>query len=130
MSFQISISPSRRAAARYIAHVRRVLQKALAEEEAKGPEGIKQADIARAIGVNRSVIHRELRGHADLTLGRVAELAWALGRKPRFDLEVPTAVLGQNVPPIEPGAVVVFKVTTETSVEREAHIREPARVFG
>jgi transcriptional regulator with XRE-family HTH domain len=89
-SFQIAISPSKRAAGRFVLHVRRMIQKALAEEEKK--RGITQSDIARAIGVNRSVISREIRGHKDLTLGRVAELAWALGRKASFDLpEIQTA---------------------------------------
>ena len=93
-SFQIAITPSRRAAARFIAHVRRTVQKALAEEEASG--GARQADIARSIGVNRSVIHREIRGHKDLTLGRLAEIAWAMGREPTFDLIRPVLPDGVN----------------------------------
>jgi plasmid maintenance system antidote protein VapI len=64
--------------------VRRAIQKALAEEEAR--RGLTQSDIARAIGVHRSVINREIRGYKDLTLGRVAELAWAMGRFPAVDL--------------------------------------------
>jgi plasmid maintenance system antidote protein VapI len=83
-SFQISITPSRRAAARYIASVRKELLEALAEESAAS--GMSQSDIARAIGVHRSIINRELRGQKDLTLGRVAELAWAMGRKASFAL--------------------------------------------
>lgn len=107
MSFRISITPSRRAAGRFVAHVRRELQKALALEEARGPEGVKQADIARAIGVNRSVIHRELRGHADLTLGRVAELAWAMGRMPKFELAQAVVEVGANRPTHTTGAYTV-----------------------
>jgi transcriptional regulator with XRE-family HTH domain len=83
MSFQITVAPSRRAAARFVVSVRRALQKAFVEEQAK--TGISQADIARALDVHRSVINRELRGSKDLTLGRVAELAWALGREPFFE---------------------------------------------
>ena len=83
-SFQISVTPSRRAAGRFVTQVRRAIQKALAEERKKS--GITQSDIARAIGVHRSVINREIRGQKDLTLGRVAELAWALGRIPSFEL--------------------------------------------
>src|SRR5665213_2091821 len=73
-SFQITIEPNRRAAARFVSKVRRTIQKAFAEEQKK--RGLSQADIARAIGVNRSVINRELKGFKDITLGRVAELAW------------------------------------------------------
>jgi transcriptional regulator with XRE-family HTH domain len=97
-SFQITITPSKRAAGRFISHVRRAIQKALAEEEKK--RGITQSQIAREIGVNRSVISREIRGHKDLTLGRIAELAWALGRKPVFDLPETAVTAGSNLPPI------------------------------
>ena len=83
-SFQITISPSKRAAGRFVYRVRRALQKALAEEQEK--RGLNQSAVARAIGVHRSVINRELRGRKDITLGRVAELAWALGRRAVLEL--------------------------------------------
>jgi transcriptional regulator with XRE-family HTH domain len=83
-SFRGSLTPTRREAARFVTGVRRSLQKALAEESEK--RGLSQSDIAREIGVHRSVINRELQGYQDITLGRVAELACALGRKPTFDL--------------------------------------------
>jgi plasmid maintenance system antidote protein VapI len=88
-SFRISIRPSRRAAARIIAKVRRALQKALVEQSQAS--GLSQSDIARAIGVHRSVINRELRGQKDITLGRVGELAWALGRTIVFELQAPAS---------------------------------------
>jgi DNA-binding XRE family transcriptional regulator len=94
-SFQITIAPNRRAAARFVSQVRRALQKAFAEEQKK--QGLSQADIARAIGVNRSVINRELKGFKDITLGRVAELAWALGRAPTFHLDKQITTIGQNI---------------------------------
>ena len=84
MSFRITISPKDQAAGRFVSRVRRELQKALAEESQK--RGLTQSDLARAIGVNRSVISRELRGHKDLSLSRVAELAWAMGRRPVFEI--------------------------------------------
>jgi transcriptional regulator with XRE-family HTH domain len=83
-SFQITISPSRRAAARFIASVRRAIQQALVEEYKA--RGLTQSDIARVIKVHRSVINREIRGEKDLTLGRIAELAHVLGRHPTFSL--------------------------------------------
>jgi transcriptional regulator with XRE-family HTH domain len=95
-SFQISISPSRRAAARFVTGVRRKILKALEEEGKK--RGLKQTDIARAIGIHRSVINRELRGKKDMTLGRVAELAWAMNREPVFDLPELTVKPGSNLP--------------------------------
>lgn len=93
-SFQISVTPSRRAAARHITRVRRALQKAFAEES--GNTGLTYSEIAREIGVHRSVINRELRGQKDLTLGRVGELAWALGRKAIFELIENTAPTRSN----------------------------------
>jgi transcriptional regulator with XRE-family HTH domain len=67
---------------------------ALAEENQK--TGATQSDLARSIGVHRSVINRELRGQKDITLGRVAELAYALGRKPYFELREPVVQDGAN----------------------------------
>jgi hypothetical protein len=99
-SFQISITPNRRAAGRYVTRVRRSLQKALAEENKK--RGLTQSDIARAIGVHRSVINRELSGRADITLGRVAELAWAMGRTPTFDLPERVRTGGANIRAVQP----------------------------
>lgn len=94
-SFQITLTPSKRAAGRFISRVRRALLKALAEEEKA--KGLTQSEISRLLDVDRSVISRELHGQKDITLGRVAELAWALGRKPHFDLEIPVAECRLNV---------------------------------
>lgn len=101
-SFQIAISPSRRAAARFIARVRRALQTAVVEEGERS--GVNQSEIARSIGVHRSVISRELNGRQDITLGRIAELAWALGREIEFELVEPKVAEGANVPPVRAGA--------------------------
>lgn len=102
MSFQISINPSRRAAGRYISKVRRALQRAVVEEREK--KGMTQSDIARAINVHRSVISRELNGRSDITLGRVGEIAWALGRDISFDLVEREELAGENFPQIAAGA--------------------------
>lgn len=117
-SFQISITPNKRAAARFVTNVRRAIQKALAEENAKS--GVTQSDLARAIGVHRSVINREIRGQKDLTLGRVAELAWAMGRKPFFELEKPIATVGSNTPALPVPTFVVTKSDTQKTLSLEA----------
>jgi transcriptional regulator with XRE-family HTH domain len=115
-SFQIAISPSRRAAGRFISRVRRSLQRALIEEgEANG---INQSRVSEAIGVHRSVISRELNGRQDITLGRVAELAWALGREIEFDLVVPRILAGTNALPttkaISDSTVHIGKIPSAT----------------
>ena len=94
-SFQIGISPSRRAAGRFVSTVRRKIQQALAEEQEK--TGTTQADIARTIGVHRSVISREIQGVQDMTLGRVAEIAWALNRKAILEMPEITRAVGSNL---------------------------------
>ena len=116
-SFQISLTPSRRAAARFVTRVRREVQKALAEENAK--TGITQSEIARKIGVHRSVIHREIRGNEDLTLGRLAELAWALGRQPLFLLREPSAADGSNIESTEPEPEVITKPNSGVKQQEE-----------
>jgi hypothetical protein len=91
-SFQLSVAPHRRVAARFVGNVRRRLQQAFAERAT-----IKQTDIARELGVHRSVITRQIRGYQDMTLGRVAELSWALGFEPVFDM-IPVTAPGNNKP--------------------------------
>jgi hypothetical protein len=83
-SYRITLSSPERAAGRFIATVRRAIQQALAEENATS--GITQAAIAGALNVNRSVIHRQIMGYDNLTLGTVAGIADVLGRQIEFRL--------------------------------------------
>ena len=92
-SFQLAVTPHRRAAARFVAKVRRRIQKAYAD----APE-ITQAQIAKELGVHRAVINRQLRGTKDMTLGRVAELAYVLGYEAEFDLSREADAVGTNTP--------------------------------
>jgi transcriptional regulator with XRE-family HTH domain len=94
-SLRITLSPTKRAAGRFVYGVRRKLQKALAEEQKK--RGLTQTAIAAEIGVHRSVINRELRGAKDITLGRVAELATAMGRTTTIDFPEVVGQVGQNI---------------------------------
>jgi len=75
-SYRTGVKPNRRAAGRFVAKVHRTLQKAY---EASKVEGVTQTSIAKELGVHRSVINRQLNGREDMSLGRVAEFAWALG---------------------------------------------------
>ena len=102
-SFQIAITPNKRAAGRFISKVRRALQRALVIESERS--GLSQSDVARRIGVHRSVISRELNGRQDITLGRVAELAWAIGREIEFELVVPQQPDRANFPATSTGAI-------------------------
>lgn len=82
-SFRTTITPSRQAAVHFVRLVRRQLQKALMVE--KDERNLSQSEVARIIGVDRSVISREVNGTRDLTLGRLAELAYAMEREPFFE---------------------------------------------
>jgi hypothetical protein len=95
-SFRIAIEPNRRAAARFVGQVRRALQKAFVEEQQA--RGLTQAEIARELKVHRSVINRELKGFKDMTLGRVGELSWAMGRKASFSADELVQSVGANHP--------------------------------
>jgi len=83
------------------------LQRALVEEQAAS--GINQSAVAKAIGVHRSVISRELNGRQDITLGRVAELAWSMGREIDFQLVKPEREAGLNAPLVKPGALSTLR---------------------
>lgn len=112
-SLKITITPEKRAAARFIGSVRRAIQKAYVEEQRK--RGLSQSDIARELKVHRSVINRELRGFKDMTLGRVAQFAWVFGRKPAFNLDEQIAAIGQNIRPVEPPKIKSSVSTTTTN---------------
>jgi transcriptional regulator with XRE-family HTH domain len=117
-SFRITLTPSKRAAGRFVNSVRRGLQRALAEEQKK--RDLTQSDLARTIGVNRSVIHRELMGQKDITLGRVAELASAMGRKAVIEFREQTQSAGQNIETDErPLEIKTDYSPTEQSEEQE-----------
>ena len=91
-SSRIAIEPKRRAAIRFLNRVHRKLNLAYARK----PD-LTQAHIARSLGVNRSVVNRQLRGGQDMTLSTAAELAWAMGMTATFDL-LDQPAPGQNVP--------------------------------
>jgi transcriptional regulator with XRE-family HTH domain len=84
MSSPNSLSPQNVSAARFIGDVREELLQAYLEELTE--HGLTKSDIARALGVNRSVVSRILNGSAPLELRTLAQLAWALGRTPEFKL--------------------------------------------
>jgi hypothetical protein len=127
MSFRIAIAPNRRASARFIDVVRRTLQARFAERKAQGR--LTQTMIAEALGVHRSVISRELRGVKDLSLGRVGELAWAMGLEPRFELDVPEVSAGANQDLTPEGIQIRSGPSTESTAEVRTYSNQ-AGTFG
>ena len=68
------------------------------------------------------MINRQLKGYKDITLSRVAELAWALGREPEFSLTKPVAEEGDNHAPVVPGA---HRIVTSASLTGQAFYQPP-----
>lgn len=108
MSYELKIDPRKRAAGRFIGKVRKALISAAVDE--KKSSGLTQQQVASAIGVNKSVINRLLRGNANLTLRSVAEIAWAMGWDPDFTLK--KRVQGEKANVDTPKPILAGKVTT------------------
>lgn len=84
MSFQIKISPQRAQAVYFLSAIRQAFKQAIVDGMKQG--GPNQSEIARRLGVHKSVISRELNGAGDITAGRIAELAYALGLEAHIEL--------------------------------------------
>ena len=119
MSFQITLAGNRKAAARFVGTARQRLLKALAEN----PD-ISQADIARLLGVNRAVITRQLKGTRDISMGRAAEIAWALGYKPEFELKKKKAATDGNRATVLPQKFEMSASTGSTSISVKPKVLE------
>jgi DNA-binding transcriptional regulator YdaS (Cro superfamily) len=98
-SYVFDIGDRGRKVSRFIGQVRAEIQHALNVE--KSLRKITQQMIANLIGVNRSVINRQIMGEENLTLRRVAEIAWALGWEIVFELRKPQiigAIISTGIP--------------------------------
>jgi transcriptional regulator with XRE-family HTH domain len=84
ISFRFAPDLRKRIAGRFFARVRRELNKAFMEEAAD--RGLTQAELARKLGVDRSVVCRQLSGTANLTMRTLADYAWALDRDLDFSM--------------------------------------------
>ncbi|MDQ6435532.1 helix-turn-helix transcriptional regulator [Mesorhizobium sp. LHD-90] len=80
MSYQMRISPRSRTAGRFIARVHAEIQKAFVAS------GLKQNDLAKKLGVDRSAVNKQLLGQSNLTLRSIADLAWALDAPISFSI--------------------------------------------
>lgn len=74
------------AVAEFVALVGHQLQAAFLDRKASDKMTLQS--IAKALDVDRSRVHRCLSGSNNLTLASVAELAWALRGKPRFEIDL------------------------------------------
>jgi len=74
MSYQIKIDPKSRKAARFISQLQKKIQEVLAAS------GMTQQEVAKILGVDRSVVNRRLKGSANLTARSIAEFAYAFDK--------------------------------------------------
>jgi hypothetical protein len=94
--YLFDIGEKARKTARFVGHVRAELQKALVAE--KKDRHLTQQQIATAIGTSRQVINRQIMGFENLSLRRVAELAWVLGWEIVFYLRKPQIASAPAIP--------------------------------
>jgi transcriptional regulator with XRE-family HTH domain len=94
-SYHFDIGSRAQKAGRFIARVRDELVRVLSE---KKRDGLTQHALAQRLGVNRSVINRQLSGESNLTLRSLADIAWAMDMELSFELRHPEKAPGRNEP--------------------------------
>ena len=96
MSFRMQISARSRTAGRFISAVHREIQRAFARSE------MTQQELATRLEVNRATVNKRLLGEENLTLRSIADLGWAMGLEPHFELRSPPAGAWRNYVPDTP----------------------------
>jgi hypothetical protein len=117
-----------RLASRFISHVRREVQNAYEQERSE--RRITQQEIAKRIGVHRSVINRQLGGIENMTLRSVAELLGAMGWEPVFEArKIRTAAQSnQPVPDPSPPKLTITPSSTDDDVDLPTPSQPPIRI--
>jgi hypothetical protein len=118
MSLVFDIGEKARKVSRFLASIHRELQRALEEE--KATRKLTQQQIADDIGVNRSVINRQILGGGNLTLRRVVELAVAMGREPFFELRKSTTQGNYIGAPLTGGTLSMSDRAATKVLQKEA----------
>ena len=93
-SFHFDIGGRARHAGRFIGRVRGELLRALAQRKRDG--SLPQQALAEKLGIERSLINRQLAGETNLSLRALADLAWAMDMEISFELKEPMIKAGQN----------------------------------
>jgi hypothetical protein len=86
---------------------------------------VKRTNIADALGVHRSVITKQFNGTQDMTLGRAAELAWALGYQADFILrDLDTGGMHNDAAPPCPAFETIFVSSEHDSLSGDVYTDE------
>jgi transcriptional regulator with XRE-family HTH domain len=107
MSFSLNIAPTQRAGSRFIAKVRKAMLMAALDEK---KNGVSQTSIAKALGVDKAVVSRLLRGQSNLTLRTIGEIAHVLGYEPEFKMR-PIHIKGNRPNLTKPPETTVTKAS-------------------
>lgn len=125
MSFKFKISPKDRASARFIGRVQRQLAESVLT--AGKESGITRSDIAKTLGVNKSVVTRAISGKGNITLRTLAEIYWALGKEPSIKLETVGAAQSNHS---NDAPAVFFQMAGSTSTSDNKLNQNPTRADG
>jgi len=87
MSFQIELDKYESAYGHFIANIQAAIQKTFEEEEEA--RGLTQAELARELAVDPSVVSRRLNGTGNITLRTISDLFTGMGREPLSNFETP-----------------------------------------
>jgi len=99
-SFVFDIGERSRKVSRALGKLRSGLQTAFITE--RKSRKLTQQAIASLLGVNRSVVNRQLTGQENLTVRSAVELAWAMGWETNIVVHKPTVEPATNERPTEP----------------------------
>lgn len=88
------LTPRRRTYVRLIGEIRHVLNQTLTEEHTA--RGLTKADIARALGKDKSFVTKKLSGTSNMTLETLADLAFAMNRPVRVAMPSRDQAYGSN----------------------------------
>lgn len=94
MSFEFSLDPKDKASAEFMTRVHGVLAREF--KRAAKEKKLSRADIARLLGVDRSVITRALNGKSNITIRTLSDLCWAMGVEPDFGCREELLAFGCN----------------------------------
>jgi hypothetical protein len=123
-SYEVDIGEKARAGSRFLSDVRDEIQKAFFTEKKR--RGFTQQAVASRLGVNRSLVNRQVMGLENLTARSIGELLWAIGWSPHFEARDPMEDFGRNakLTPIrtETGNTEISR-TASTKVSTEFKIR-------
>ena len=78
-------------------------------------QGASRAELARRLGLNKSVLTRRLKGTSNMTLKTIADLAWVLGRNIEFAMPKPADGNNHAVPEPQTTVTRVSESATDLS---------------